>query len=1061
VEFRILGPLEVADGGRIVDLGGPRERVLLARLLISANLVVSADRLAEDLWPAEPPAHWLATLRVYVSRLRRALGPGAAAVLTEPPGYRLRLAAGQLDADTFERLTAAARRDLAEGRPEAAAAGLRQALGLWRGPALSGAADLPFARADAARLEEARLGAVEDWVEAELGCGHHAGMAAELDGLVTSHPLRERLRGQRMRALYRCGRQADALRAYRELRAYLGEELGLEPAAALRELESAILRQDPALDWRAPPPAASPAPPAPAPPGTAVRPAGLPGAGRAAGRLPAETTSFIGREADLAAVGKLLTAGRLVTLTGPGGSGKTRLARQAGAATAGGHPGRVWLADLAPVGGPELAAPAVAAALAVREEPGRPLADSIAARLGDSDALLIVDNCEHVAGAAAELIAALLAACPALRILATSQARLGVPGEAIWPVPPLSVPLPAERDPAAVAGAESVRLLCDRAALARPGFSLTAGNAADIGEVCRRLDGIPLAIELAAARLSTLTPAQLAARLGDRFRVLTGGSRTELARHRTLRAAISWSHELLDQLEQVCFRRMAVFAGGCTIEAAEAVFADASLPAEAVLETVTSLVDRSLLTIEERCGAMRYGMLESVRQYAREQLIQAGEDDQLSRRHLAWLLDLAGRADLDGADQSAWLDLLEADHDNFRAALERALAARQAGPALALAGALAAFWVVRGHIGEGRRWAGAALGAATAHDDLRARAAALDGAAQLAFAHADFQAERDFLQESLGLWRELDQAAQVAQCLSDLGVVAHIRGEPGTARSLLNQALESARLAADQRQIAMALNGLGRLFLQDDPPQAAAYLEESLACIRQTGDLRRATIILGNLAVAAINQGQTALARARMEEQLASARQLGDRKLTGWALTNLGNAAAEAGDLAAARARQDEALRLAQEIGDRRLQTYALTNRGVVCQADGDYPAARTFHQRSLQLALALGEPHIIAAILEDLAHVEAADANPALAARLLGAAHALRERLSEPVPSPDLARHNQVTANLQKVLGDEHYQAAWDQGQSMPEQQAITLAAATPGLELPPTPNETRDSLR
>ena len=1048
MEFRILGPLEVTDGGRIVDLGGPRERVLLARLLISANLAVSAGRLAEDLWSGEPPAHWLATLRVYISRLRRALGPEAAAVLTEPSGYRLRLAAGQLDADAFEQLTAAARRDLADGRPEAAAAGLRRALGLWRGPALSGVADLPFARADAARLDEARLSAVEDWVEAELGCGNHVGMAAELDGLVASYPLRERLRGQRMRALYRCGRQADALRAYQELRAYLGQELGLEPSIALRELQAAILRQDPALDWRAPPPAAIPAPPAPVPPDTPGRHADPPSAaGRGGGRLPAETTSFIGREADLAAVGKLLTAGRLVTLTGPGGSGKTRLARQAGALAAAGHPDGVWLADLAPIGGPELVAPLVAAALAVREEPGRPLAGTIAARLGDSDALLIVDNCEHVVGAAAELAAALLTACPGLRILATSQTRLGVPGEAVWPVPPLSVPLPAERDPAAVAGAESVRLLCDRAALARPGFGLTAQNAADIGEICRRLDGIPLAIELAAARLSTLTPAQLAARLGDRFRLLTGGSRTELARHRTLRAAISWSHELLDQPEQVCFRRMAVFAGGCTLDAAEAVCADASLPAEAVLETVSSLVDRSLLTTGERCGAMRYGMLESVRQYAREQLTQAGEDDRLSRRHLAWLLDLAGRADLDGADQSAWLDLLEADHDNFRAALEWALAARQAGPALALTGALAAFWVVRGHASEGRRWTGAAVSAATAHDDPRARAIALDGAAQLAFAHGDFRAEQDFLRESLVIWRGLGQAAHVAQCLSDLGVVAHIRGELGTARSLLDQALESARLAADQRQIAVALNGLGRLALQDDPPQAAAYLEESLACIRQTGDLRRATIILGNLAVAAANQGRIGLARARMEEQLASARELGDRKLTGWALTNLGLAATEAGDLTTARARQDEALRLAQEIGDRRLETYALTHRALACRADGDYPAARTFHQRSLQLAQALGEPHIIAENLEELASVEAADANPGLAARLLGAAQALRERLNEPIPGPGLARHNQVIANLRRALGDEQYQAAWDQGRSMPEQQAITLAAGTPGM--------------
>ena len=372
---------------------------------------------------------------------------------------------------------------------------------------------------------------------------------------------------------------------------------------------------------------------------------------------------------------------------------------------------------------------------------------------------------------------------------------------------------------------------------------------------------------------------------------------------------------------------------------------------------------------------------------------------------------------------------------------------RRLPSAAPLAGALASFWAVRGHAGEGRRWLGAALSAATAHDDPRARAAALDGAAQLAFAHGDFEAQRDLLRESLGIWRELGQAARVAQCLSDLGVAAHIRGEPGTARSLLDQALESARLAADQRQIAMALNGLGRLALQDDPPQAAALLEESLARIRQAGDLRRATIILGNLAVAAANQGQAGLARARMEEQLASARELGDRKLTGWALTNLGLAATEAGDLTAGRARQDEALCLAQEIGDRRLETYALTNRAAVSQADGDYRAARTFHQRGLQLAQALGEPHITAANLGELAHVEAADASPALAARLLGAAHALRERLGEPVPGPDQARHDLLTASLRQVLGNEHYQAAWDQGRSMPEQQAITLAAGTPGM--------------
>lgn len=1049
MEFRILGPVEVGDGDRIVDLGGRRERTLLARLLISANLVVSADRLAEDLWSGQPPPHWLPTLRVYVSRLRRALGPGDAALLTEQSGYRLRLPAGQLDTETFEQLVAAARQDLAAGRPETAAAGLRKALSLWRGPALAGIADLPFARADAARLDEARLSTVEDWVAAELACGNHAAMTAELDGLVKSHPQRERLWGQRMRALYRCGRQADALCVYQELRAFLGDELGLEPNAELRALQSAILRQDPALDWHAPAKARGPAPLVPTWPEGFGRAPAPPRPDWVTARLPAATTSFIGRGAELAAIAELLGTVRLLTLTGPSGSGKTRLAREAGAIAAARHAGGVWLVDLAPIGSPDLVAATAASALRVPEEPGRPLADSIAAQLDDSEALLIIDNCEHVANAVAELSAGLLATCPALRILATSQTRLGVHGEASWPVPPLSLPSPAARDPADVAEAESVRLLCDRAALARPGFGLTALNAASIGEICRRLDGIPLAIELAAARLSTLTPAQLAARLGDRFRLLTGGSRTEPARHRTLRAAIGWSYGLLGQQEQMCLRRMAVFAGGGTLDAAEAVCTDASLPAEACLAVISALVDRSLLIAEERCGSMRYGMLESVRQFAREQLDQAGEADQLGHRQLAWLLDLASRADLDGPDQSAWLDLLEADHDNFRAGLEWALAAGQTAAALALTGSLASFWVVRGYTGEGRRWTSAALGAATADDDPRARATALDGAAQLAFAHADLQAQCDYLQESLGIWRKLGQAARVAQCLSDLGVAAHIRGEYGVARPLLDEALESARLAGDLRQVAMALNGQGRLAdQQGDQPRAAAYLEESLACLRQAGDLRRATLVLGNLAVVAHRQGRSDLARARMEQQLTSALELGDRKLTGWALTNLGLAATDAGDLAAGRAMQEEALRLAEEIGDRRLETYALTNRAMVCREDGDYPAARTFHQRSLKVAQSLGDLHVITEILEDLAKVEAADVKPGLAARLLGAAQALRERLEEPVPGPDLARHSQVVADVRQALGDERYQAAWQQGRSMPLPQAIALAAGTPGSQ-------------
>ena len=710
MEFRILGSVEVDNSGLAVDLGGLRERTLLARLLLAAGQVVSAERLADDLWAGEPPPHSMATLRVYVSRLRRSLGPAAGALVTQPPGYRLQIQAGQLDASRFEHLVTAARREFDDGNVEAAAAGLRTALDLWRGPALSDVADFAFAQADVARLEEARLAALEDRVEADLACGRHASLTGELDGLAAAHPLRERLCGQRMTALYRCGRQADALRVYRELRTRLADELGIDPNPRLHRLHEAILRQEPDLDWH-PAAAGDTAHPAARQGSQAARPARQAGSARqdypgdpsfrgdpahqdtaeppgesqqpalpaqpAAPGLPAETTSFVGREAELATIEDLLGLSRLLTLTGPGGSGKTRLALRAGAQASSRHPDGVWLVEFAQIARPELVVPVTAAALAIMEEPGRPLIDSIIAGLAGRDLLLIVDNCEHVLDAVAELVNALLRGCAELRILATSQSRLGLAGEATWPVPPLMLPPADARDPRIVAEAESVRLFCDRGALARPGFGLTAGNADAVSEICRRLDGIPLALELAAARVNALTAGQLAARLDDRFRLLAGASRRGLPRHRTLQAAIEWSHDLLSADEQICLRRLAVFAGGCTLEAAEAVCPGGALAPELVFQTVTSLVDRSLLTVEERLGSMRYGMLESIHQYARQKLAKAGESAELSRRQLGWLLEFAAEADLDGPDQGAWLDLLEAELDNFRAGLEWSLA----GPA--------------------------------------------------------------------------------------------------------------------------------------------------------------------------------------------------------------------------------------------------------------------------------------------------------------------------------------------------------------------------------------------
>ena len=1080
VEYRILGSVEVYDGAWAVDLGGFRERTLLVRLLLSANRVVSASQLIEDLWSGRPPPHSLATLRVYIFRLRRALGPAGESLVTYGPGYRLDIADGELDATRFEQLAKRARAELAAGDPELAAASLRQALDLWRGPALSDAVDLEFARADAVRLEEARLTALEDRIDADLACGHHTVVISELDGLVASHPLRERLWGQRILAMYRCGRQAAALEAYQELRVKLAEELGVDPTPELRRLHQAVLRQEPRLEWR--PPACGFAVPRPVPPGDQPsrgaddRP-GLvtrhPAPGRAAARqplpgqapsgrpwLPTETTSFIGREDELTKIGELLGQSRLITLTGPGGSGKSRLALRAGAELFGRYSDGAWLIQLAPVAKPELLLPAVATALLVREEPGTPLLDSIIAQFRPREALLILDNCEHLLGPVADVAAALLSGCPAVRVIATSQSRLRAGGEVTWPVPPLSVPAPQARELRTVLAAESVQLFCDRAAQARLGFALTGDNAAAVSEICRRLDGIPLAVELAAARVSALTPGQISARFDDRFRLLTGGSRTGLPRHQTLYAALEWSHDLLNATEQVCFRRMAVFAGGCTIDAVEAVCPDALLPPAAVVEAVSSLVDRSLLTTEERLGSIRYGMLESIRQYASQRLDEAGERAEFSGRHLGWLLEEAGRADLDGPDQGAWLDLLAAEHDNFVAGLEWSLSlpagahtppsddkprsdrTPAAEAALTLAAALAPFWKVRGYTGLGQRWLDAALAVAGPGADARLLAAALDGAGQLAAVRADDHAQRVYQDESLAIWRSLGEDAKTASTLGDLGSAAHTRADYPAAQAMHEQALVLARRAGDALQMARSLSGLGVLALhQGDLPRATGYFEEARARFGEVGDLRRATLILGNLGVVALNQGDFSLARTRFEEHLSNTRRLGDRKLMAGALTNLGMTVHHLGDVDRAERLHAEALELTEQIGDRRIGAVALTNLGLVAYSRKDFPAAVSFHRRSLALARAVGEPRSIAESLEELAQAESALGNMRRAAGLFGASQAIRDEIGAPIPGPDLMRYNEALAATELALGSDQFALARDVGRALSVAAAVDFA--------------------
>ncbi len=611
----ILGPLEIRDeAGQPVRLGGPRLRALLIRLALDPGRTVTADRLAGDLWAGDGLDHGEAdsgnALQALVSRLRHAAGPGI--VEHRAGGYRLAVDPGQVNATLFERLVGEGRAALAAGDAAAGAERLGQALGLWRGPALADVQDAAFTAGPVARLEELRLAATEDRIEADLALGRGAELAPEAEELATEHPLRERLRGQLMRILYLAGRQGDALAVYEDTRRLLADQLGVDPSPALSAVHLAILRADPGLghpagDGAAPaapvsstavPPA--PAPPAPGPQAPAPRAAapstalgssapsvtstpltsGLARPPVRTSNLPAQLTSFVGRDDELTRVSKLLGESRLVILTGPGGTGKTRLAIEASARLADQMPDGVWFVPLAPVGDALDVPQAVLAAIGAPEavwvadaDPVRvvvPPLDRLADVLAARELVLVLDNCEHLIGAVARLAGRVLAEAPGVRILATSRELLGVTGETLCPVP--SLPLPPDGVPPAEAlEYGSVRLLAERAAAVRPGFTVNEVSAGPVIRICRALDGNPLAIELAAARLRSLTPAQVASRLDDRFSLLAAGSRTALPRHQTLRAIVDWSWDLLTEGERTVLRRLSVFSGGATPVAAEQV----------------------------------------------------------------------------------------------------------------------------------------------------------------------------------------------------------------------------------------------------------------------------------------------------------------------------------------------------------------------------------------------------------------------------------------------------------------------------------------------------------
>ena len=696
-----------------VPVRGAKQRALLALLALQRGQPVSADRLIDVLWGDGQAANPANALQAQIGQLRRTLGP--AAITTTDAGYALALGSDDVNVVRFEQLVAHGRRAGRAGQAAAASAALGDALALRRGEPLAEFAYAGFADADRAHLDELLLVAIETRAAADLALGRHGELAADLEAWSRQHPLREYLAELLILALYRAGRQADALHAYTAIRDRLAAELGIDPGPALRDLETRILTQHPSLSPAPEPPVPqAPVPQAPVPQAPVpqapdpARPASKPPP--SAGNLRERLGRFVGRDAELAQLRAAVCASRLVTLTGPGGAGKTRLAVEAAAALRPEHPDGAWLVELAGVTEPDGVEPAAATALGAAAaalagpQPAGSATELIVRHLAGRSLVLVLDNCEHVVGAAAALADTLVGAVPGLRLIATSREPLGIPGEVL---------VPGGR-----AGPGGCRRAVRRS---RPGRTARLPRrraaASVIEDICRRLDGLPLAVELAAARLRALPLATLAERLDDRFRLLSRGARTALPRQQTLRAVVDWSYDLLFADERRLFARLAAFTGGCGLAAAEAVCADGPVPAGEILDVLSRLVDKSLVTASDGDGEARFGQLQTLWQYGRERLAESGEAGAIRARHGAYYRQLATQAhqDLRGATGPACRDRLVAESGNLRAALEEYITAGDADAALSLAAGMAWLWFINGDFLEGARWLGDALGAEGPH----------------------------------------------------------------------------------------------------------------------------------------------------------------------------------------------------------------------------------------------------------------------------------------------------------------------------------------------------------
>jgi len=769
--------------------------------------------------------------------------------------------------------------------------------------------------------------------------------------------------------------------------------------------------------------------------------------------LPLQLTSFIGREKEIEAVKGLITSrsgGRLLTLTGVGGSGKTRLALQAAAELLGAFPDGVWFIELAPLSDPTLVPQILLSTLGLIEQTGRSALAIVADFLRPRRALLVIDNCEHLIQACAQLAETLLRACPTLHILATSREALGIAGETPYLVPTLTTPDPAHATLETLLQYEAVRLFVERAHTALPVFALTNDNTPAVAQVCHQLDGIPLALELAAARVKALRVEQIAARLAerDRFDLLTGGSRSALPRLQTLRAAIDWSHGLLTEPERALLRRLSVFAGGWTLEAAEGVCVGDGVKAHDVLDLMTQLVNKSLIIAEREQGQeARYRMLETIRQYAIERLLEAGEAERTRNRHFEFFMQWAERVEplVRGLQQLEWLNRVEAEHDNLRAALEWGLAQAERGEAsLRLAGALFSFWYRRGYISEGRAWLARALANPAAPSAGAARAQALDAAAALGRCQSDDVTAKALLEESVSLWRALGPAGKtgLAHALATLGDVMRQLGDPAAARSLASEAIALFREQDERWGLAYALSNLGLAVRdQDDFALARSVINESITLWRDLGDLWELGVSIRFLGIVAMRQGDYKEAQRHFADFLVAARRLDNKEAVAWALFDCGETALCLDDRVRAKPFFEQGFSLFRESSNKHGIAMGLYYSGLLAQIEGNNEQARIFMEQALSLARQAGPIWTRANVLMGLAGVAAACGQGRRAARLLGAADAQLEAGACYWDAAESLYIGQTIASAEAQLGEAAFAEARDEGRAMTFEQAADYA--------------------